>query len=96
MGTRLGKSGRHEAIRCVVRSVHTFQETSRGGSKGDEPVKADDFRVKAGNLPFLKVPTGEYSKKEFLLSFTAHQQVQDIYVYISGYLLNPSKKTFFY
>lgn len=41
MGTRLGKSGRHEAIRCVVRSVHTFQETSRGGSKGDEPVKAD-------------------------------------------------------
>lgn len=41
MRTRLGKSGRHEAIRCVVRSVHTFQETSRGGSKGDEPVKAD-------------------------------------------------------
>lgn len=41
MRTRLGKSGRHEAIRCVVRSVYTFQEISRGGSKGDEPVKAD-------------------------------------------------------
>lgn len=26
---------------CVVRSVYTFQEISRGGSKGDEPVKAD-------------------------------------------------------
>lgn len=38
----------------------------------------------------------QYSKKKFFFSFTTHQQVQDIYVYIPGYLLNPSEKTFFF
>ena len=37
-----------------------------------------------------------FKKKELFFSFTTHQQVQDIYVYIPGYLLNPSEKTFFF